>query len=999
MFRGALILLLAGLALNLGRAAEAPGEVYINRTSVQNQPVNHRHFINEGEFTVFDVIPWDGQSIETFTNRALMFGPPGFRFETVDPVFGFRSPARVFFNALNAEVQAQDIGIGVALATGFRPISASLIKVNALNVTNRGVLKTGASGYIQVYGDNVDLTGGALIIGDLFDPLSGGGFFSGFPSSTNEFDPPPGVYDLAWGIGGNTNANVGGVIGSVNPTDIGTLTPPPLATNDFGGVSAQGFRLDEALTWVREEVINESNEVVQVIAVQVSDPSIQVFASFIPDVFDFPFAFQVGDFLTAAIELQVPTIDLSTLARVTNSLYVLDQFGSWTNRALMTNILDTTMRPGNFVVHRGFVGQYNGQPATTNIREDIFTVHSAAAGTNVLTQDYLSTAVTNEWSIYPFEVASAASRLPQIPGMSLTNLGGQVELKAQQLNFINTRIRGEGYVSLTASNVVTLAGFSNVVDVPRLSIDFGTPNETLLVNEFYPDTVERFSGTARAYSSLWTNIYETYVTNTPTDPADTNIVIVTNPVTVQFQLTLLDARQLQTTEETVVQDLKLTSTNGSGVILFNEDLDVTNYIQIRANELVLSPGSRLAGSAGVHFAYTNLLNLSVISNFGTLAFSEIVDIRRNATQALSKFVNHGDISAYGVEIWADYFENTGTIGTFENIDIRASTLRIDSGAFGTFGYGDIRLSGDVLKISNWQAEAGGRLVLDAAQTITDSGPAASNLVEIASGFEVGARAPAGDLLGTSIRSTAGTFQFVDLIWGSAERGGTAAAFENNLALGELVLDGSVNSVFYFQPAHPNAAMYIDVLTIEGTQATSLAAITNALLLGMNVYYADVISTNPAITAQSLNRLFGPNAPFNLIWVPDFAGPNSAVDVALSASGPVGRMNRGLRESLLVDSDGDGIPNGRDAFPLSSAAAVERDVQLVGVNQNPAGVSFSIAGPQAVAYVIERTANLLSPNWQAVAGVLTSDPATSLKTFTDQIDQGSKQGYYRVRIAP
>jgi hypothetical protein len=123
-------------------------------------------------------------------------------------------------------------------------------------------------------------------------------------------------------------------------------------------------------------------------------------------------------------------------------------------------------------------------------------------------------------------------------------------------------------------------------------------------------------------------------------------------------------------------------------------------------------------------------------------------------------------------------------------------------------------------------------------------------------------------------------------------------------------------------------------------------------------------------------------------------------VPLAANGPVSQMNRGLRESLVVDSDGDGIPNGRDAFPLSATAGGERDVQLVGVSHNRAGsLSFSVAGPAAANYVIERTTNLLAPNWQPVAGVLTNDPATSLKSYTDKIDQGSKQGYYRVRIAP
>jgi hypothetical protein len=105
---------------------------------------------------------------------------------------------------------------------------------------------------------------------------------------------------------------------------------------------------------------------------------------------------------------------------------------------------------------------------------------------------------------------------------------------------------------------------SNVVDVPLVSINFGTTTNVLAVNEFLPDRVERFTGNAWAYSALFTNIYETYVTNAPGDPADTNIVIVTNNVEVRFQLTLLDARGLQTQVDTVVEDLRLTSLNERG---------------------------------------------------------------------------------------------------------------------------------------------------------------------------------------------------------------------------------------------------------------------------------------------------------------------------------------------------------------------------------------------------------------------------------------------------
>jgi hypothetical protein len=1024
MFRGALSIVFMASALCVTHGAEAPGEFYINRTPATNAQVNARHFINEGEFFASGDVAWDAMNTITFTNRSLMQGSPGFRFETVDSPFGFRTPAQVFYNSPNGEIQGQDSGGSFVFgdpngnSVSFLGVTTSLLKVNANNITNRGVMTVGANGFIQLHGQSVDLTAGALIVGDLNDPLSGGGGGSGFPVGETNFFPAPGIYDLGWGLGAGTNTSVAGVIGGVNPTSVSTPIPAPTITNIFSGGFGGGFggnasfNLDEAQMWVREEPIDETNEVVQVIAVQTSDPNIGVFSTFVQQTF--PPEPLLGGFLTPVVELRVGSTDFATLARVTNSLYVADQLGSHTNRNLMENLSDGTFRPGNFIVFRGPPDQYGGEPASTNIRADIFTFHLDPD------VDYLNNTVSNEWSVYSAQVASAPTRLPQIPGIAITNLGGQVDITASQLKLANTRIRGEGFVSLKAGNVTT--GPNVVVDVPRLSIDFGTTSDVLTVSDFTPDRVERFSGYLVAYSTIFTNAYELLATNV--DPATSSNVISTNLVEVRFQLTMVDARRLQTTEETVVQDLKFTATNGASTVIYNEDLKLTNYFQIRADNLTFGPESTLYGSRGVAFSYTNLLNVLNFTNFGTIQVNELADLRHSINRPYQNFVNHGNLFAFGTEIWAEYFENTGNIsstnfwtfwgGARDNfgipflsqsseitegtINIRAGTIRIDSGTFATLG--DIRFSGDILKLSNWQGLTGARLVLDIGQTITDTGLAGPNDIMVFSGFEMSSRRPTGDLLGTVITSTANTFEFVDHIWAAEDRGASADGFNNNLALGRLVLEGGDFSVYQFLPSRENSAIYIDVLEINGYQATSLAALTNGLTLGMNVYYADVVSTNPAITAQSINGIFGPNAPFNLIWVPGFAGPNSAVDVPLSQNGPVTRMNRSLRESLTADTDGDGVPNARDPYPMSATGGEPNEVQFVGLERNANGtVTFSVTGPQAGTYVIEFTTNLISPNWQAVPGVLTNDSTSGLKKFSESVNQGSAEGYYRVRLAP
>jgi hypothetical protein len=788
MFRGLVSILFASSVVAATHAAEAPGEVYLNRVIVTNPVVNARHFINEGEVAVGASHPWDSQNTLTFTNRGDMVGAPGFRFEMVDPVFGFRSPAQVFFNAPNGRIGSADFGTtsfvvgAVQGADGgviVDAVASSLLKINALNITNRGILSVGANGFIQIHGQNVDLSAGAIIVGDLNDPLSAGGFGNGIPSSVDPtFFPGPGIYDMGWGISLSTNASAQGVIGGVNPTSVSTMVPLPIVTNISGRCGSVFIQLDEALTWVREEVIDETNEVVQLIAVQVSDPSIEVFGSFVGQTFEGnP---PLGGFLTAAVEFRVGSTDFATFARVTNSLYVLDQLGASTNRSLMLKQLDSTFRPGNFIVHRGGIDQYGGQPASTNIREDLFSVHLEAAGTNVIAADYLNNVVSNEWSIYPFEVASSPTRLPDVPGVAITNLGGQVQLKANELKLANTRMRGEGFISLVASNVTT--GSNVVVDVPRMTINFSTKSNLLNLQEFTPENVERFAGFAQAYSAIWTNVYERFTTNPPADPAQTNDTIVTNLVEVRFQMTLVDGRGLGTIAETLVQDLRLRAPAPGAGIIFNENLKVTNYVEINAHDVTFAEGSRLYGARGVQFSFTNIQNVANFTNFGTIQMNELLDLRQGPNQPYERFVNHGELFGYGTYILADYFENTGDIVssnfwfsssdfrdcfgvpfsfpnafvTLGNIDIRAATLRIDAGRFLTAN--DIRLGGDVIKVSNWEGLIGARLVLDAAQVLTDGGPGTTNEILVFGGVEMSPTRPSGDLLATRITSVADTFE-------------------------------------------------------------------------------------------------------------------------------------------------------------------------------------------------------------------------------------------------
>jgi hypothetical protein len=107
----------------------------------------------------------------------------------------------------------------------------------------------------------------------------------------------------------------------------------------------------------------------------------------------------------------------------------------------------------------------------------------------------------------------------------------------------------------------------------------------------------------------------------------------------------------------------------------------------------------------------------------------------------------------------------------------------------------------------------------------------------------------------------------------------------------------------------------------------------------------------------------------------------------------------VRQSMVVDSDGDGVPNALDPYPLT--AGTESTLELVNVQRNVAAqaITFNLNGSPSAKYVIEQTTNLFSPDWKAITGTLTSSELSGSQVFSHSIGQSSAQGYYRVRVVP
>jgi len=1002
----------------LASVAQQVPDTYINKGSVTNQQVNARNFINEGTFAIASgTVPWNSLNTINFTNRGTITGSIGFAFDTVDPsdplhgLFGLRHPASNFVNAANAEIVAFDGGGLLPFVNGtfasalFQP-DVSFININAANVTNRGDITVGANGLMKLFGKTMDLTGGTLFVEDVNSTVSSSLNFGLAVTETNFF-PSAGVYDLAAGVDLNTNSPVAGIVQSVSPYII--QTPTFNITNALGaaglGLACQGINLlvNDAQVWLRDDRINSTNRVIQVIAVDHADSNVTVSASFYP--FVFPGGAPQSGYLSSLVELRYAFTNFRTLDLTTNSLYVFDQLGSHTNYGLSQNIAAGSFRPSGIILFRGAAGLGDsGIPGLPFIDPDVFDNPA-----------YSNRIVTNQYAVYSAEVQSIASRLPALPDVGITNAAGRVELYADKLKLSNTRIRAEGLITISATNLV--GGEGTVLDVPHLNMNLATRTDSLDVKDMTPDSVQRFGGFLQVYSGIWTNVYSE-INGTGTNA-------VTNAVETHFGLVVVHSAE-HATEPVVAHELRLTSTNSpNGSVVYEDNLTVSNLVQINAKSLTLAEGSRLYLAKGVGLSYTNLLNISTFTNLGQIQANELAELRTSESKPFDSFVNRGSIVAFGTDVNANYFENTGDIISSNNytyvfgsanslntdcfgvpsvfsfdsetagpISVTANTAKIDGGRFATLG--DVRFSGKIFKINHHGAEVQGRMSFDVTDILTDSGEVQDNTWVVHNGFEMTPVHPLGDLLGTEIRSFASRLSFVDHIWSSVDRGATNTGFIDNSAIGRLRLEGDVNSVFQFVPAGENSAIYLDVLEIQGLQASSIRDFTNRVKLQMNVYYGNIESTNFNLTAERLNKVLGPDAPFNFYWVTNWAGPNSGVDVPLTENGPVVRMNRALRESPNIDSDGDGLPNLYDQFPLTPDPL---QITSASVNISQADLSIKFNAQSNAKYVIESTTNLSAPDWQPITGILQTSPSGGIMSITDQVRAGAPQRYYRVRKAP
>ncbi len=950
-----------------------PAALYENTGIVDfsNPPVvDALAFVNSGSFTISSTLPFDTLNTLHFTNRGSISGSIGFNFQHIAPS-GTRSSALNFVNAPGAEIIVESSEF-----SSFSPFllfsdspSPSYLLIAASNVVNSGRLQVSASGLIQIEGDNVDLFNGGFEV----EPIAGLGSIIG---STN-FYPDTAIRDVYWGGITNLIADTSEVVLGTEPALL-VQTPPHRVTNAFPLVYFEQLSLANPAAYAISNVFSDTNVVVQGIFA-LSPPGMDISARFSVS----PLTNTLN---TAMVELTTSLTNVVNGGLDTATLYLIDQLAWSTNHTQLQNVSDGTYRPAVYEVSRvpPFEWFFGNVPQDLEISSELF-----------YGPTYSNTITTNLYAAYSAEVDNLITRPPLlIPGASVHEWPGRIEINAGNLDLRNARFRGEGIITINAEHLISSAGA--VVDAENLSFNLASTNGMLDVRDVGRNTVERFNGTLQMFSMVWTNqntvIEESDEPPPPPEPGEPEPpeptpTLVTNMFNIFHHILVVDARGLRTQVPAYTHDF---AANGTNVII-RDSMQIVRSFKSDARNLEIEGNLSLYGEI-VNIGVTNFPNLRELTINGSLDVPVHVVFGFDAESSLERFVNRGALTAFNPKIAADYFENAGEITGGGNVEIRTQTAKLDGGNI--VSGRDILLTGRDVKIRDAEIASGQRLVVDVSERLADSGPGSGNVLSLGGGLIMRTRPAAGDLLGTAVESTIPRFTRIDHMWAAEDRGAVAAGFENNAALGRLLLAVPRGSQARFSPAGSPSALYVDLLELR-------SALTNnwrdALVIdeGMTLYFA---AANLPVEELDGTRLRGADGRPGgwLRWVRSYAGENSSVDILDGKTGQTIRVNRGLRDSLTIDSDGDGTANGVDPTPFDGVTLTDLDVDS---SAGPTQVRISWMAAAQTVYRVEYRSGVRSGDWNLLRSVRNDENKRRRMTVTDEAAAGAESRFYRVTYQP
>ncbi len=985
--------------------------IFINpgQVNLTNPPqINATAFLNLGNFGVQTLLPFDFQNTLYYTNRGMMIGAPGFRFDYTDD-FGVRRPAATFVNEAPGQILCQDLNGYFGVSNVF---FQTMMQIRATNVLSAGYLQVGNAGTIRIEGRNVNLSRGGLEVLALESSPFANVYFDdtgdGIPDS---FQGDNAIYDLYWGAGlqpvpnpgpintVNTLRFVGGDLFASSQSHV--VQVPPGWNNTFAsfstiipeeyftafantGVVASTFLTLTNFDGSTTNILLPTNIFRQAVAVGLSDTNFTVQARF-----GSPGPAGLG-FGVVAVEIASRTTNTVQGAPETSALYFLDYLGYDTNTLILTNIAPwfPTGRPLAYEIYRdlpffSFLGTLGNTPLFPGF---------------LYNTNFSNTFATNLYAGYRAAIDNLQSRPPVVQGTSPTNTPGRIEIQADTLDLSRTRIRGMSLVEIKAAHLKTSEGAQ--VDVENLVYDLASTNGLLTVRNLAKESIHAVRGELRAWTGIWSNQFALVLSNWFIDANTNYFNPVTNPIDVNLYCLILSADLLTRTQQVVTHTLTLTGTN----VVVDDPYLVSTKLLINAEGLTVN-GRIALTNAIPHWTASMIPNLRFLTNNGVLRPWNVGYYGADFPpgRRLERLVNTGRLEAQGHEIACDQYVDSGVVTNNNDLRLFAREA-ILQGSTHNLG-GSANYHGTDFKLRNHRLTAGRSVIINVTNSFTDAGPEFENVWEVADGFHLLRKPRTGDLFGTRLHTRAPRFVSVAHSWAADDRGARAAGFTNNAVIGRLVLDSLAYGELRLGPPTDGLgtplpgqhALYVDYLELSTNRYAgglpSVAEDPQSYLViedGLTVYFA-MSNVNP----EELSEQF----PGKLVWVRDFAGPHSGVDVALR-DGRTLRVNEGLLYSQRIDSDGDGIVNALDLHPFDDLLIT--DFRLV--SEQPPVVELTWRAAANTTYQVWYTTNLVVPNWQVIATASNTEPNPRFLTITHAPSAGTlpareAQRYYRVSYVP
>jgi hypothetical protein len=332
--------------------------------------------------------------------------------------------------------------------------------------------------------------------------------------------------------------------------------------------------------------------------------------------------------------------------------------------------------------------------------------------------------------------------------------------------------------------------------------------------------------------------------------------------------------------------------------------------------------------------------------------------------AYDNLINNGLISDQGAAINANYLLSCGTFTNGAgNFMVQSKNTILTNG--GVYASGDISITTGSLLVSNLPMSAGRGLTLAATDLLTDGGVTSSNIWFVGAASGAGFRVPIKplicSLLGTTITNVSTTNKDVANTWSGKDMGAVNEGYDNNEALGRLILDGAGdyphNGHFHFYGTGTSNALYVDYLELRNsaTNRNSSGDLTSLVFnTNLVIYYAQAVQNGQSV-AEKLNHKNGDH----LRWMPTYAGNFSSTNLVYPP-GVTNTLNIALVQSPTTDSDGDGIFNNVDPTPLFVPDQINLSISMTNLPPLSVRVQWTTV-PNATNFIYYRT-NMVSGPW-------------------------------------